>query len=148
MSIVAWVGSIAAIAAGLFVENRFFARGREPTRRESILWSLGWIAVAIVAAVAIHMLEDVVHIGDLVTLAVIFGALVLGIVASGLADPAYSSAGERRRRAGPAELPNVAPPTPPDSATSPRDEVSGATARGRPGRSPRTHHCPWRRICL
>src|SRR5687767_14412054 len=52
----AWIGSIAAVAAALFVESRFFARGREPDRRESILWSLGWVALAIAAAVAIYLL--------------------------------------------------------------------------------------------
>jgi hypothetical protein len=41
MSEVAWIGSVAAVSAALFFESRFFARGREPRRRESILWSLG-----------------------------------------------------------------------------------------------------------
>jgi tellurite resistance protein TerC len=56
MSDVAWIGSFAVVAAALFVESRFFARGREPGRREPILWSLGWVALAIPAAVAIYLL--------------------------------------------------------------------------------------------
>jgi hypothetical protein len=36
MSEVAWIASVAAVAAALSFESRFFARGREPRRRESI----------------------------------------------------------------------------------------------------------------
>jgi len=56
MSAVAWIGSVAAVAAALSFESRFFAPGREAGRRESILWSLGWVTLAIVAAVAIYLL--------------------------------------------------------------------------------------------
>jgi tellurite resistance protein TerC len=52
---VAWVASVVVVAAALSFESRFFARGREPSRRESILWSLGWIALAIAAAIAIYV---------------------------------------------------------------------------------------------
>lgn len=50
MSGFAWIASAAAVAAALSFESRFFARGREPSRRESILWSLGWLALAIASS--------------------------------------------------------------------------------------------------
>ena len=73
----AWIGSIAAVAAALFVENRFFARGRAPSRRESILWSLGWVALAIAAAVAIYLVAGGDPARDFTTVYVIERSLSL-----------------------------------------------------------------------
>ena len=39
--------------AGLIVEQRFFASRRSASQRTAVLWSIGWIAVATVAAVGI-----------------------------------------------------------------------------------------------
>ena len=40
----------AAVVIGLFVEQRFFARGRTAGQREAIVWSVGWLALALVFA--------------------------------------------------------------------------------------------------
>jgi len=49
-----WVAAGAATAlAGLLVEQRFFARGREARRGEAIAWSIGWFVLALLTAGAI-----------------------------------------------------------------------------------------------
>ncbi len=77
MSEVAWIASIAAVAAALFVESRFFARGHEPTRREAILWSLGWVALAIAAAVVIYLVAGAGAARDFATVYVVERSLSL-----------------------------------------------------------------------
>jgi tellurite resistance protein TerC len=44
-----------AVAAGLAVELRLFAPGRAPGRREAIIWSAGWLLLAIAVAVGIAL---------------------------------------------------------------------------------------------
>jgi len=43
----------AAVLAGLGLELRLFAPGREPRRGEAILWSIGWLLLASAVAAAI-----------------------------------------------------------------------------------------------
>jgi tellurite resistance protein TerC len=45
----------AAVVAGLGVELRLFAPGRQPRRGEAILWSTGWLLLAVAVAVAIAL---------------------------------------------------------------------------------------------
>jgi tellurite resistance protein TerC len=45
----------AAVVAGLGVESRLFAPSRAPRRTEAILWSLGWLLLALVAAAGIAL---------------------------------------------------------------------------------------------
>jgi tellurite resistance protein TerC len=51
----------AALAVGLFVflwlDLRFFARGREPDFREAVAWSIGWLAVSLLATVVVLALQ-------------------------------------------------------------------------------------------
>jgi tellurite resistance protein TerC len=49
------VATAAGVLAGLIVEFRFFAPGREPRRGEAIAWSVGWVFVATAAAVGIAL---------------------------------------------------------------------------------------------
>src|ERR1043165_4797347 len=49
----------------LWVDLHFFARGREPSFREGVVWSIGWLVVSMLAGVALllldpHGLEDFV----------------------------------------------------------------------------------------
>lgn len=55
MEIVFVPAAAAAVFAGLGVELRLFAPGREPRRREAILWSIGWLLVALVVAAAMSL---------------------------------------------------------------------------------------------
>jgi tellurite resistance protein TerC len=58
-------GADAALLAGLIVglflflwiDLHFFARGREPSFREAILWSIGWLVLSLLAAVPVWLLE-------------------------------------------------------------------------------------------
>ena len=43
----------ATALAGLLVEQRFFARGREARQGEAIAWSIGWLVLALLTAAAI-----------------------------------------------------------------------------------------------
>src|SRR5215217_5189813 len=42
----------------LWVDLHFFARGREPSFREGLWWSVGWLVVSLLAAVAVLILSD------------------------------------------------------------------------------------------
>jgi tellurite resistance protein TerC len=47
---VPWLAVAVALGAFLWVDLRFFARGREPEYREGVVWSIGWLGVALVTA--------------------------------------------------------------------------------------------------
>ena len=42
----------------LWVDLHFFARGREPSFREGVVWSVGWLVVSLVAAVVVWVMSD------------------------------------------------------------------------------------------
>jgi tellurite resistance protein TerC len=52
---------LVALVAGLFlflwIDLHFFARGREPSFREALLWSIGWLALSLLAAIPVLLLE-------------------------------------------------------------------------------------------
>jgi TerC family integral membrane protein len=49
---------VAVIAVASFVDLRLFGRGgREPSFREAVYWSLGWVAVALIAALVLWAAE-------------------------------------------------------------------------------------------
>jgi tellurite resistance protein TerC len=52
---------LAGLIVGLFVllwiDLHFFARGREPSFREALLWSIGWLVVSLLAAIPVLLLE-------------------------------------------------------------------------------------------
>ena len=56
-SVLAWAALVAALFAFLLVDLRLFARGREPTLREGAVWSAGWLAISLLAALVVWGLE-------------------------------------------------------------------------------------------
>jgi tellurite resistance protein TerC len=48
--------AVFAVAAGLGLESRLFARGRMPGRGEALAWSTGWLLLAIAIAVGIAVI--------------------------------------------------------------------------------------------
>ncbi|HSD77119.1 MAG TPA: TerC/Alx family metal homeostasis membrane protein [Solirubrobacteraceae bacterium] len=50
-------GLIVLIVALLLVDLVFFARDREPTFRESVVWSLGWLALGLSVALPMYVLD-------------------------------------------------------------------------------------------
>ncbi|MBD0281821.1 MAG: TerC/Alx family metal homeostasis membrane protein [Thermoleophilaceae bacterium] len=52
---------LAGLIVGLFfflwLDIHFFARGREPNFREAVIWSLGWLALSLLAIVPVLLLE-------------------------------------------------------------------------------------------
>ncbi len=53
-----WVVLAALTVAFLWVDLRFFARGREPSFREGLWWSVGWLVVSLLAAVVVLVLSN------------------------------------------------------------------------------------------
>jgi tellurite resistance protein TerC len=60
-SIAPWAGLIAALVFFLWLDLHFFARGREPTFREGVIWSIGWLVLSLLAALVVWGLEDSRH---------------------------------------------------------------------------------------
>jgi tellurite resistance protein TerC len=55
--IVLLVGLIVFLFVFLWLDLHFFARGREPSFREAVLWSIGWLALSLAAAIPVWLLE-------------------------------------------------------------------------------------------
>jgi tellurite resistance protein TerC len=58
-----WVALSAALLFFLWLDLKLFARGREPDFREAVIWSIGWLVLSLLAAVAVfawHGSEDAV----------------------------------------------------------------------------------------
>jgi tellurite resistance protein TerC len=49
---------VAALFFFLWLDLKFFARGREPTFREGAIWSIGWLVMSLLAAVVVLILRD------------------------------------------------------------------------------------------
>ena len=56
-SVIAWAALVAALFAFLLVDMKLFARGRDPTLREGAVWSAGWLAISLLAALVVWALE-------------------------------------------------------------------------------------------
>src|SRR3954453_18455543 len=54
---VPWIVLSAALVAFLWIDLKLFARGREPGFREAALWSVGWLALSLLAALIIWPLR-------------------------------------------------------------------------------------------
>lgn len=54
-----WLVLGAALGLFLWLDLKYFARDREPTFREAGLWSIGWLAISLVAALVVVALRDV-----------------------------------------------------------------------------------------
>ncbi|HEX2127014.1 MAG TPA: TerC/Alx family metal homeostasis membrane protein [Thermoleophilaceae bacterium] len=52
-----FAGLIAALFFFLWLDIHFFARGREPSFREAVIWSLGWLALSLLAIIPVLLLE-------------------------------------------------------------------------------------------
>ena len=52
-----WAALIAALIFFLWLDLHFFARGREPSFKEAIWWSVGWFALSLLAAIPVLLLE-------------------------------------------------------------------------------------------
>jgi tellurite resistance protein TerC len=50
-------GLLVALFFFLWLDLNFFARGREPSFKEAIWWSVGWLALSLLAAVPVLLLE-------------------------------------------------------------------------------------------
>ncbi|MGH2741473.1 MAG: TerC/Alx family metal homeostasis membrane protein [Thermoleophilaceae bacterium] len=50
-------GLVVALFAFLWLDLHFFARGREPSFKEAAWWSVGWLALSLLAAVPVLLLE-------------------------------------------------------------------------------------------
>ncbi len=53
-----WLILAAFTIAALWVDLHFFARGREPTWREGVTWSIGWLVVSLLAGLVVWVLSD------------------------------------------------------------------------------------------
>jgi tellurite resistance protein TerC len=53
-----WLVLAAVTVCFLAIDLHFFARGREPTFREGVVWSIGWLVVSLLAAVVVLVLSD------------------------------------------------------------------------------------------
>jgi tellurite resistance protein TerC len=51
------VGLVVALFVFLWLDLHFFARGREPSFREAVLWSIGWLVLSLAAAIPVLLLE-------------------------------------------------------------------------------------------
>ncbi|MFP5362370.1 MAG: TerC/Alx family metal homeostasis membrane protein [Thermoleophilia bacterium] len=64
MPLLEFGGLIVALVVLLFVDLRFFARGREATFRESVSWSIGWLLLGLsmtAAVLALNGSEDAIN---------------------------------------------------------------------------------------
>ena len=50
-------GLLVALFVFLALDLHFFARGREPNFREAVIWSIGWLALSLLAAIPVWLLE-------------------------------------------------------------------------------------------
>jgi tellurite resistance protein TerC len=56
---VPWLVLAAVTVVCLWVDLHFFARGREPSFREGVVWSIGWLAFSLLVALVVLALSDV-----------------------------------------------------------------------------------------
>jgi tellurite resistance protein TerC len=50
-------GLLVALFVFLWLDLHFFARGREPSFREAVIWSIGWLALSLLATIPVLVLE-------------------------------------------------------------------------------------------
>jgi tellurite resistance protein TerC len=55
---VPWLVLAAVTIACLWVDLHFFARGREPSFREGVIWSIGWLVFSLLVTVVVLVLSD------------------------------------------------------------------------------------------
>ena len=52
-----WLVLAASTVVFLWIDLHFFARGRRPSFREGVVWSIGWLVVSLLAAVVVLVLS-------------------------------------------------------------------------------------------
>ena len=57
-TILGWGAIAAALLVFLWVDLRFFARGRTPSFREAVGWSIGWLVLSLCVGPIIWLLGD------------------------------------------------------------------------------------------
>src|SRR5690349_955029 len=62
-----WVTLSVAVVAFLWIDLKLFAREREPRFREAVAWSLGWLALSLLAALVIWPLRGGADAAEYVT---------------------------------------------------------------------------------
>ncbi len=55
--VLSWVALAGVTVALLWVDLHFFARGREPSFREGVYWSVGWLVVSLLAGATLIFLD-------------------------------------------------------------------------------------------
>jgi tellurite resistance protein TerC len=85
-------GLIVVVVALLLVDLAFFARGREPTFRESVAWSIGWLVLGLFVAlplwaldsgegavnyVTVYLIERTLSLDNLFVFLLVFGAFAV-----------------------------------------------------------------------
>jgi len=56
-----WAALVAALLVFLWLDLRFFARSREPSFKEAVAWSIGWLLVSLAAAPVVWAFEGGGH---------------------------------------------------------------------------------------
>ena len=69
--VLSWAALAAVTILLLWVDLRFFARGREPTFREGVIWSIGWLIVSLLAGTTLLLL-DTHGLDDFVTYTTVY----------------------------------------------------------------------------
>ena len=92
-----WVVLAVVTVACLWVDLRFFARGREPSFREGVAWSVGWLAFSLLAGVAVWVVSGADDAVTYVTVYFIERSLSLDNLFIFLMLFAYFGIPERRR---------------------------------------------------
>src|SRR3954469_3362320 len=72
-----WIVLSAALVAFLWIDLKLFARDREPSFREVALWSVGWLALSLVAALVIWPLRGGTDATEYVTVYLVERSLSL-----------------------------------------------------------------------
>jgi tellurite resistance protein TerC len=57
MAVLPWAILSVAVIAFLFIDLKLFARGREPSFREGVVWSIGWLVLSLLAVLVIWPLR-------------------------------------------------------------------------------------------
>jgi tellurite resistance protein TerC len=52
-----WAALVVVLVVLLWVDLHFFARGREPDFRESVIWSIGWVVLSLAAALVVWAIQ-------------------------------------------------------------------------------------------
>jgi len=56
--IVPWLALVGAVVVLLWLDLHYFARGREPSLREGLAWSIGWLVLSLLMGLVVLALDD------------------------------------------------------------------------------------------